>query len=64
VHQLFEQFNEQLTRQPALVGGKPECAFGIDGRRSADALPRSESVTSATFLPLPVVLHHPVCAPS
>ena len=38
-HQVLEQINEQITSQFAFVRGKPECAFGIDRRSGADALP-------------------------
>lgn len=30
VHHLLEQLDKQLARQAALVGGKPERAFGAD----------------------------------
>ena len=38
VHHFLQQLDEHFTRQGALVNGKPERAFGADGRRGADAL--------------------------
>jgi len=37
-HQSFEQIDEQLSRQPALVGNEQECAFCVDRRGGDDAL--------------------------
>ena len=52
INQLLEQFDKQFTRQPALIGSKPERSLGIDRRGGAYALALSRSVDHRRFASL------------
>ncbi len=49
VHHLLEQFDKQLSRQAALVGGEPKSTFGADRRCRADALALTRALNNWGF---------------